>query len=252
MTSYVVVSACDGRGWETYGQRMVETFCQYWPAEIPLTLYVQNFVAPRDLPIAQVDLHVASPWLLAWKACRTKSEQGVTENGRYEFKRDAVTFSNKVAALELAAAETKPGDTLIWLDADTLTHAKVTIGWLDELFPGVESMAWLERNDTYPETSCMMFRMPECDPLLEQLAWMYRSGEMLDLPELHDAYVLQTLVKRCQVEVASLSGEGRKYLNAFVNSPLSTRMDHLKGKRKAQNRSPLHERKIRDKAPYWR
>ena len=40
---FVVLTTCHAAGWQQYGRRMVETFEQFWPGEIPLYLYAEDF-----------------------------------------------------------------------------------------------------------------------------------------------------------------------------------------------------------------
>lgn len=232
---------------------MADTFARYWPAEIALRVYTEGFTDDMNGRVEFVDLNSAASWLAPWKAARTAQHRGMV-GARYDFKHDAVRFSHKVAAM--ASAADGPLDLLIWMDADTVTHAPVTMDWLIKPFPEPAAVAWLDRAGTYPETGFLMFRLPAARPALAKAVGMYQSGGIFLLPAWTDCHVIQHVVdaarKRGEIEVASLSGDARIHSHVFANSELSKRMDHLKGPRKLAGRTPKRERKIRDEVAYWR
>jgi hypothetical protein len=169
-----------------------------------------------------------------------------------------VKFAHKVAALTDAALEMSDG-VLIWLDADIFTHADVTSDWLERLFPPPAYLAWLDRKSAHPECGFVMYRCsdPYHREFMEAFRRLYTSGEIFRLPETHDSFVLQHLVHvkvvtRKIAVPASLSGDGRRASHVLANSPLSTRIDHMKGQRKAIGRTPKNERYLlKDGHPYW-
>ena len=223
---------------------MAASFAKFWPSEIGLTIYAQDFTAENT-----VDLYQEAPWLAPWKAQRSPEDRGKHLIPRQRFKRDAVRFSHKVAALG-AGLEAADCDVLIWLDADVLTYAPVTVDWLDSLFPPPAPMAWLDRTKKYAETSFMMFRLPDGGDVIRRVVAMYQGETVFGLAETHDGFVFQHVVDTGEIGAHSLSGEGRKWHNAFVNSPLATRMDHLK-RRKGEDRTPRDVRVEPGGGRYW-
>jgi hypothetical protein len=233
---------------------MVETCKKHWPAEIPLKLYAQDFTADLGPRVEVIDLYQAAPWLKPWRDKRSKMQRGKIGKGEYSFRHDAYRFAPKVAALAAAVA-TADADILLWLDADIVTHADVTIDWLDELFPSPEPMAWLSREgkNRYPETSFLMFRLSDyrISLILECMVELYRAEALFELKEWHDAFALEFVVAELGIQPLSLSGEGAKFNAAFTNSVLAEKMDHLKGMRKALGRTPREHRKVGGGGEYW-
>jgi hypothetical protein len=248
------VTTCNEAQWTSYGRAMAATFDRLWPPEIPLTVYAEGFQGETHGRIHFADLANAAPWLEPWKAARTLEQRGIKPDGSHTFKLDAVRFSHKIAAIGAAAEE--QCDVLIWMDADTVTHAPVTVGWLESLFPSHTQIAWLDRERYYPECGFLMFRLPEAAPVIAEILRMYQSGEIFALPQTHDSFVIQHVVDRFvargEIKVSSLSGEGRKYHHCAPNSLISHCVDHLKGKRKALGRTPKHERQVPGGGAYWR
>lgn len=272
-----LVTTCHADGWREYGRRMVETFVQHWPAAVTLDVYAEGF----DLDVAadNVNSRRLPDWHTDWKARhagnadahgRDKSRFGRADKlkrGDYSYRRDCVRFSHKVAALTDAALNpniVNHADLLIMVDADTVTHAPVTIEWLRSVVnPTMRDfyMAWLYRANWYPECGFVVFNEthPAHDWFMRRLRATYESGEVFAFSETHDSFVLQELVK-CAVSARrfptpiSLSGNaGERSTHPFVHSRLAERLDHAKGKFKRTGRTPagLGEARHRPE-PYWK
>ena len=257
MTRHVVVTTCNAEQWERYGRTMAATFNEHWTSSVPLWLFAEGFDPFGDVPIERVvDLETASPWLAGFKrAYADGRSRGRANGGSYDFRRDAVRFSHKIAAITAAAADTDC-EVLIWIDADTVTHAPVTEAWLEELFPAKAGLAWLDRVGIYPECGFMMFRLPAALGVIRELGRVYASGDVFQMDQTHDSYVIWDVVKRAvkrgEIEVASLSGAGRHCVgHPWVNSRLGECMDHLKGARKDLGKTPPRDLERRRPEPYW-
>jgi hypothetical protein len=255
VTRYLAVTTCNAEQWEQYGRRMAETFRRHWSSEVQLRLYGEGFVYPVSNGVEFVDLDEAASWLADFKASHRDPRYNGGQNGM-DYRRDAVRFAHKVAAI--GAAAEADCDVLIWIDADVVTHAPVTVEWLDSLFPEPATVGWLDRIGTYPECGFLMLRMPAAREVIDNIVMMYRTGALFQLPEWHDSYVIQHVVtamlQRGKAKVHSLSGpEGRKNIgHPWVSSPLAACMDHLKGtQRKQRGRSLPADLKHARPEPYW-
>jgi hypothetical protein len=245
------VTTCNGEQWRQYGRKMIKSFLQHWPAEVDLRVYAEGF--------AGTDLHDASPWLRAFKKKYQTSPKYTGGSDRRDYRRDAVRFAHKVAAIDAAARDTDC-DTLIWIDADVVTFAPVTVEWLDSLFPEPATVAWLDRLGSYPECGFLMFRMPAARKVIKQVVEMYTRGHIFLLPETHDSYVFQHIVEHAarlgEVTVHSLSGAGRTHTgHPWIASRLAEKMDHWKGERRKARRmslaSDLRISPVTRTEPYW-
>jgi hypothetical protein len=265
MTRYCALTTCNQAIWHAHGRAMVRTFMRCWPQEVALEVYCEEFwpePPEKDLSkptpwLGYTELYEAAPWLATWKALYRDPRYNGGQGGR-DYRHDAVRFSHKVAALG-AAAEKCDCDILLWLDADIVTHADVTLEWLDGLFPEPATIAWLDRERAYPECGFLMFRMPVGRKIIRNVVTMYRTGALFQLPEWHDSFVLQhvvnAMVQRGKAKAHSLSGpEGRKAIgHPFVNSPLAAYLDHLKGEiRKTHGRSLKQDLKVPRSEAYWK
>jgi hypothetical protein len=257
------ITTCSPEGWEKYGRRMVETFAKHWPADVRLVVYTEGFKIPTAPNL--IEAHFP-PWFYQWKRWHQNDadpngrDQARNRRGReYDFRRDCVKFAHKVAAITDAASGSE-ADLIIWLDADIITHAPVDHAWFESLFPATGGlMAWLDRAHVYPECGFMMFRShPYRDGFMHRLRSIYESDRVLQLPETHDSYVIQQLVRLSVHEGLmqqpySLSGpKARQSHHPFVISRLGERLDHAKGKRKETQRTPAAEVIGHRDEPYWR
>ena len=251
---FAVVTTCHAEGWEQYGRRMVETFDRYWPAEVPLYLYAEEFEPDHFRPIVRA----LPPWFVEFKARHAGSPRahGRGEGG-YDFRHDCVRFAHKVAAVTDAALQLD-AEVLIWADADTVTHAPVDTDWLTSLFPPGPYMAWLDRkHHFYPECGFYMLRCshPRHRELMKRLQQLYETDAVFAVAQTHDSFVLQQLILEAEraelITVHSLSGDGREYEHPLVNGPLGARLDHLKGPRKMLGRSHQTDLVTARLEPYW-
>jgi hypothetical protein len=256
-----VITTCNKRIWDEYGRRAATSFLAHWPADVRLEIYAEDF--RPDIDDDRIVICGLPDWFERWK---TRHAGATDANGRatpgkdYDFRRDCVRFAHKIAALTDAASWRQTG-LVILMDADVIAHSAVTHEWIHQrVFPDQHAyMAWLNRHNWYPECGFVMFRAdhPAHDAFMHQLRVCYESDVVFAFPETHDSFVLQQLViaavrRRIFREPFSLSGKaGLRSSHPFVQSVLGQCLDHLKGKRKANGRTP-HAEAGRRAEPYWR
>lgn len=252
-----VVTTTNEKGWNESGRRMVESFLKNWPiSTMPLTIYAEDFTPPDNIGI---DIRRLPAWLDDFKAKWGKIPAHLGQrHGRYDYRFDAVKFAHKVGALTDFGQDLADG-VMIWVDADTFTHARVTPEWLTGLFPEPAYIAWLNRLNSHPECGFVMFRCshPYHRNFMESLRNLYTTGDLFKLRETHDSFALQHLVTAKVINrkippPASLSGDPRWH-HPFVNGPLGACLDHCKGPtRKAAGRSRQQDLRVPRSEPYWR
>jgi hypothetical protein len=252
---FVVHTTCHLSGWQQYGRRMVESFDQFWPIDIPLYLYAENFQPDHHRPIVQM----LPAWLAEFKARHAAHPyaHGMID-GKYDFHFDCVRFAHKVAAMTEAAAKLE-ADILIWVDADIVTHAPVDTNWLKSLFPEGPYIAWLDRFRHYPEGGFYMMRCshPAHRTIMARWQQLYETDAVLELAQTQDAWALQHIIHQAErqglVTTHSLSGEAyRLHRHPLINGPLGKCLDHLKGDaRKVMGRSPPTDLMTPRSEDYW-
>lgn len=234
---FAVVTTYAERHWEEYVRRCVKSYRKHWSGQVPLILY------------EDCDLYSRAPWLAQFKARHVARG---TDNYRF----DAVRFAHKVAAISLAMvyAEIDHGaDVLIWMDADCVTHANVDAAWLEALI-GDGDFAYLPRAAKYPECGFMMLRIarPPVQELVNAVVDLYVTDKLFELKEWHDSYAIEWCRRRVNgLRCVSLSGGHEATGHPFINGPLGSRLDHLKGRRKVSGRSAARDLAVKRHEEYW-
>jgi hypothetical protein len=267
MRTYRAVTTCHPEGWRLYGRRMAKLFALYWPADVHLNLYAEGFKPDNTLPSHRV--FPLPEWMLKFKArhCDDPVKNGRGDARKYNLLLDAVRFSHKVGAVidsierALYEGDNAP-DTLIWVDADTVTHSLVSHDFLRGLVDNQPvhppeakpAISWLNRDKKYPECGFVMFHVPH--PAMPALVatWkaFYTEDRFLHLDAWTDCHTLQASVDEVNAPWSSLSGPYSSLGHPFINGPLGAVMDHLKGDRKREGKSRRHDLRARRREPYWR
>ena len=243
---FAAVTTFHEAGRIAYGDRMVKAFLDRWPIEVDLHVYAEGWWNMSGSCVVH-DLIAESDWLKDFKVRHAHRKAP-------GFRMDAVRFSHKVAAL-LACDRDVDADYLIWVDADTVTHASVTLEVLSSWVPRNGAwVSWLDRHSAYPECGFYVInrRHARHREMMQRLYAMYADDLLFQEKEWHDSYIMEQIVKQANVPTTSLSGSGYRTHHPFVNGPLGAYMDHMKGKRKALGRSFPWDHQGRRQEEYWK
>lgn len=252
--NYHVVTTMNAAGYQEHGRRMAQSFVDRWPDSAKLTIYAEGF----EPDVKGVDIRLLPSWVGEFKAKHSPApSNNGWRHGVYDYRFDATKFSHKVGAMTDFGVNLTDG-VMIWLDADTFTHADVTEEWLEKLFPTPAYIAWLERRGSHPETGFVMFRcaFPYHALFMESLSNLYTSGNLFKIGETHDAaaihwLVMTKLTSRKIPAPHNLSGEYARVSHPFIHS-LGDCLDHLKGGRKQEGMSRRRDLIIPRSEPYWK
>lgn len=240
---FEAVTTFSGAGFESYGRRMVETYCEFWPYDVRLATYSEGFNLPLSF-MPRAENRKLPAWVDAFKDRHSPTRDRVANGwrtGTYDFRFDAFKFSNKTAAV-IHAAEHSGADVLIWLDGDIVTHAPVDHDFLESMIGEQHVIAWLDRDRLYPETGfyALNLRHPMTQGLIATWRRLYETDDVFALRQWHDAFVLEHVVDATNAPWRSLSGGAQRTSHPLARGPLAERFDHLKGQRKSLTHSPEH------------
>jgi len=274
MIPYLFVTTFNKNGYQLYGQKMLESFLNFWPANLKMMVYIENFAIDKDLAnnlrILTRDLNAVQD-LTIFKN-RHKNNQkahGFWPEGRTakEFQFDAVRFSHKVFSL-YDCFKNPPLEykSMIWLDGDTITFRPVPDNFLETVAPrnfwnsGVGKqkygISYLGRSRQHSECGFMSFNKthPLMPAFWEMFADMYRTDQIFDLAEWHDSFVFDHVRKIFEAKGMINLNLTPKIASGhpFINCDLGLYMDHMKGARKRNGRSRKTERHMKtDQDPDW-
>lgn len=263
---YTVVTTFNSAGLKQYGQRMIDTFEQHWPAEVDLMACAENCQPITLRPTTHIyDLMQLSTPLNTFIERHRNNPQahglaGPPEvfNPKKSFRWNAVRFAFKIYAISLVANYTS-GGWLIWLDADTCTHSNVSVADLKQLCPQTAMISYLGRGENYhSECGWVGYNLnhPQTRNFITDLTAMYNQDKIFDLLEWHDSYVWDVIRRQYQDQyqfhnLSSILPKPGRAGHPFINSELGKFMDHLKGDRKTQGRSHCQDLVTPRSELYW-
>ena len=257
--SYLLVTTFNADGYKLYGKKMLEAFLEYWPIDQQIIVYTENcdldtqFNNPRIIikDLLQVNELVDF---------KTRHKDNLVANGfknssTKNFLFDAVRFSHKVFAL-YDAVQNNLGKSIVWVDADTITHSNVSANFLADNFPNNFGIAYLGRIKQYTECGWVVYHTshPLMQKFWETFTDYYRKDTIFNLPEWHDSYVFDVVRKEYESKgmVNQNITPGFVAGHPFINCVLGEYMDHMKGPRKQEGRSKKTERSIeKNHIKYW-
>ena len=273
---FSVVTTFNADGYNRYGQRMIETFLQNWPQEVELIVYTEDCTvresAPnlvlRDLAILSDLASFKQKWQNVPKANGDISSDPVRslrKDAGKGFKWNAIKFAHKTYSI-FHCAQTVNTDILIWMDADTVCHSKITLKDLDRLCQSQYELCFLGRRKKFSE--CGLYSMhlgtKGIKRFLREFQRMYDDAEngIFLLDEWHDSFVFDAVRKNIpgliEFNWAAKLGDLRpSKLNSpgeghpLINSDWGAYLDHLKGARKDLKRSKREDLKVIRTEAYW-
>jgi len=273
-----VVTTFHEKGLQEYGQRMIETFCANWPAEVKLHIYPEmcnpairdhDHVTLKRLEEISELMEFKKRWKDVPKANGDVSKDPIRSKRQAAgqgFKWHAIRFAHKVYAIFDCVRETD-ADFLVWMDADTICHSPITMKDLYRMIPADSELCYLGRKGKYSECGlyAMNLRSSNVQAFLKEFQRFYDQAEqgIFQLAEWHDSFVFDAVrVKFPQMQqldwAAHLhdlrpapgmsSGEG----HPLINSQWGAWLDHLKGSRKKLGRSKREDLKVLRTEAYWK
>jgi hypothetical protein len=241
--SILVATTCHKAGYEMYGLRFVQGW-QHWPQDAVLHWYTEGF-SPPPMPRT---LMIPTSKVEGLESFKQRFAHYTPASWQF----DVVRYCNKVFAAADAFYDFK--GIGVWLDADCVTFKDLSSEYLKSLIPKGHYMSLFQRTGFHTETG---FWIMDCAHEQHQAflaTWIewYLSNQFKDLPEWHDCYTLDATVrmfeKKGLIKTHNLSGEFHKDMHPLCKVELGKYIDHCKGKRKINGRSPENLNRNDDQA----
>tara|TARA_B110000285_G_scaffold8292_1_gene8516 strand:- start:380 stop:1129 length:750 start_codon:yes stop_codon:yes gene_type:complete len=228
--STLVITTFSEDGYYLYGEKLIETWQQYWPANgYTLRIYAEHDLVVDDPRIEIINLNDVSPKLLAFKKnCNISLESETNKKLIHKIEK-TVKWCHKVYAIEHALHSNH--DYLIYLDGDTYTINNVHPGALESLSEKCLFSVHFERlkGMAHYETGLLIFNKhhEQIDDLKEHITSAYDTGEIFELPKSWDGFWFAVLHERRGYQVRDLAGG--KFRGVFTNPVVKKILVHLAG-----------------------
>ncbi len=249
-----VVTTASKQGLAEYGHRWLAGR-RFWPLDTEFCWFTEGYeipYSPEELRLIEIcGLGDARKWLdrkdilglpkfVEWRA---KHMGYRSPDWRY----DVVKFAHKVFAAADALYDYE--GIGVWLDADCVTFDQIPPGLLESQVKD-DYIACYQRTGLYTETGLWIVNCthPEHKNFLDYWRDLYHSEGYRQLPHWHDCLTLDATIRYFgdRIKVNNLSGQWSKHMHPQAMSELGAFIDHTKGARKEEGRSP--ENKFREAA----
>jgi len=231
-----VVSTFPDHSWDIYSKRMVQSFAQYWPKEIPILIQLDDdLLASQVASMVRPQDAIGVGWL---KEHKEFVERNKDKDHPDNYRLQPVRFCHKVFAIALAydtlMKQKKEGQQsaryLIWMDADVLTQRQVSFQEIEACLPKDAAASTLQRKD-WPHSECgwIAFDLENGgDKIILELVKAYSTDRILTQEQHHDSWMFDVIVKELGLKVTNLTPNAPG-LDVWQFSPMGQWSIHYKG-----------------------
>jgi len=256
-----VITSFNEEGYRSYGKAFVDTWREFWPASIGLTIFYEGDDKAFDMvhgiswrPIEEVEF--LQDFM---NSLRFPILHGIVADS-YDVWFDA-RHARKVF-MEIHALR-KYGGKVFWLDSDSITHSPVPESFLDECLPDEKLCCYLGRDGWwFTESGFLGFNAqhPLASALAKNYVHFFVTGAFLTNAfhgrlcwnDCGGLDALRHVVFKNSDDFVNLAKDlPQGTMHVFINSILGKYLDHKKGPRK-DSRSSDSDLVIEREEPYWR
>lgn len=253
-----VITSFSEEGYKQYGHAFIDTWLEYWSPDIRLTVYYEGDDFPFTegmswCPIEKVDFLKDYLGMLQFPIMH-----GLIGNS-FDMWFDA-RQARKVF-MEMHALR-QYGGKVFWIDADTITHAKVPTSFLDECLPDDKFCCYLGRDGWYhTESGFIGFNgaHPIADKFAKNYVNLFMSGAFLT-NAIHGRLgwndccgfdAIRRVVFAHSDAFLNLAADvPQGTMHPLINTKLGAYLDHRKGPRK-DSRSTVIDLTTKRTEAYW-
>jgi hypothetical protein len=230
--------------WDAYACAALESFARYWPADVRLSVYLDDDTLAMQCRQALASREGASEVRIGKLPAHDIFLQRNSAGESKDFRLAACRFSHKIAALKATfdRSETDADSHIIWLDADVIATAPVTHDWLAQFLPhGASHVSYLGRPH-FPFSECgfVGYRLSAEGRAFIDAFWaMYETEALYKLPQWHDSFVFDRVRERFDAAWFKDIANGAPGVHVWLNTPLAERLEHWKGAHAKRLRRPI-------------
>jgi hypothetical protein len=238
-----VVTSTSAEGYKVYAAENYKLFKQFWDNRIELHVYSEDQLEPKIDGIYYHNLYEEIPECKHF-VNKNKDLNWIPPYKQKPYKFNFIKFCFKVYAICIAS-RTLDTDILIWLDSDIKTSKSIDQNLLLSYIRNDDAVSYLNRElnekNSNPkvklssETGLLFFNMRNkiTSEFFKRYQEIYDSGDIFKLDEVHDAFVLDSLILNMEREGKT---GFRKLSNGITERPLedifSPALTHHMGSKK--------------------
>lgn len=248
-----VITSFSADGYGQYGEKFLQTFEEFWPEDVGLTVYheyqsdeLKEIAARHSGRFAWRRLFDVPGWTAFFSAISQFPVLCGDVGSGYTIHTDARMVRKVFMEADAVKSHALEQARVIWLDADTITHAPVGMDFIGRVLPDDVAVSYLGRKGVaYTESGFLGYntRHPLCQPFMELYLQYFTTGTFLTGSYFHDCEGFDRVRDGVEAEHPGMFldlGAGvplNDAMHVFINSPLGEVMDHMKGPRKEAGRS---------------
>ena len=244
-------------GYERFGQEFMESFRRHWPKETKLWIFAEGCNPAGCDRIIVRDLHEDATDLVEFKQRHANNPGARGIFGEtYQYMLDSVRWSHRIFALREAALRSD-ADILVNIDADIVCFRDMPMEFLATLMPSDADIGFMPRKNMYSECSFVLYnlRNPLVRKFITDHTDYYTHDRIFQLVRWTDCHAFDAMVAAHRMagslKFYNLNEGVPDSMHPFVNGPLGSYMDHLKGGRKEQGRSSDKDLVVTRTEEYW-
>jgi hypothetical protein len=218
-------------GYVVYGQRMLQTFKEFWPEDIDLFVYHEG-----KKPVEATSRAI---WYPLDEDRDRRRFLATHEDHPHDYRRQPIKFCHKVFAV--SSVPRQGIDWLVWLDGDLVTKSPVTHEFLTSIMPEDVCATYLGRRWwAHTEAGFLAYNLNQGGALLlDDMRRFYTTDKLKTLYQQHDCSVFDYCRQSMEHHGARFLDLGEDFkgpgLDVMANSVLAPYLHHNKGpKRKLQ------------------
>lgn len=213
MRTFRVVTSQHKPYYDLIGRDCIESFLKFWPEEISIELWAENFVPDiEDSRLIVKDWNKINPRFNNFVSLIESKTTDPKILGRKKF-----WMKGHVV---LTAMEECKNDVFIWLDSDVITHKEISVSYIENLIPdshlAVDIPAGGKGKDKEAETGFFGLNMKH--PLSKKVISYYRKC--------HTTTDILNIARNLETAVWWNAVEKQRSKGALINH-LHTSKDHL-------------------------
>lgn len=239
-----VVTTFPSNSWDIYSKKMLQSFVQYWPSNIPLLVQLDD---DQLLPFIDKLLRPQDGLCIGWEKDHADFvARNKDKDDPQDYRRQPVRFCHKVFAIKRAmdaALKQKQADPssapryLIWMDADVVTTRNVSLDDIRASLPKKgDAVAYLGRKEwDHSECGWLAFDLDNGGKrIIDQMEFVYVTDAVISANQQHDSWIFDMVTgepvdKNIPATQKTNLSPDAKGLDAWSSSPMAKWSTHYKG-----------------------